>query len=497
MNLTGVLELWTLSNHINGFCVTHDRSVFGRYQARLLERILMAIRSGAGTGVIVSLVVFVLTTVFLLVLSIVFYVQNREQLEKVQHAETTLNEYATSAERSSDSLQGITALSKNSSQSVSSYLKNELHERNKWLSGNPEATIADLQSLYGPNINSNNPISLLVKNLQRQLNLCDQKLGEKRDELDSTHDTISSLKEKIKSQAANNDYEVQVARSEWKDVQDESSNLSTKASDYFAVREQRLVDVRDENIDRFQMAKADLSKLVVENARLESTIADLREKFDTGRMNTIDPALLVDGTVLEVGTRNEVFIDRGSDDRIVLGMRFDIYDSSSQLRANSDGEFPHGKASVEVVKVGKTTSTAKIIRSSPKHPIVRDNIIVNPIYDPLYRYTFLVHGNYDINGDGNADSSNKLIVNLIQNWGGEIVEDEGSLPGNLDFLVLGIAPKKPIGKPGKNATIAMYDEFARQSKAYKEYTKLLEEARTVKIPVLTLNRLSILTGQRR
>ena len=47
----------------------------------------MAIRSGAGTGVIVSLVVFVLATVFLLVLSIVFYVGNREQIETVEKAE--------------------------------------------------------------------------------------------------------------------------------------------------------------------------------------------------------------------------------------------------------------------------------------------------------------------------------------------------------------------------------------------------------------------------
>ena len=33
----------------------------------------MAVRSGAGTGVVVSLVVFILTTFFLLILTIVFY----------------------------------------------------------------------------------------------------------------------------------------------------------------------------------------------------------------------------------------------------------------------------------------------------------------------------------------------------------------------------------------------------------------------------------------
>ncbi len=457
----------------------------------------MAIRSGAGTGVIVSLVVFVLTTVFLLVLSIVFYVQNQDQLESVQEAEAALYEYAKPIERAGDSLQQVVAQSKSSNQSVSGYFKSELSERNKWLSGNPEATLADLQSLYGPNINANNPISLLVKSLQSQVKSRQQELESTIAELASAHTTVTALEDEIKSQADTNTSEVQLVKSEWKDVQDESDNLSTEANAYFDGREQRLEEVRDENLARIQLLSQDVSYLRVENTRLESTIADLRDKFDTGRMNTIDPALLVDGTVLEVGTGSEVFIDRGSNDRIVLGMRFDIYDSSSQLRANSDGEFPRGKASIEIVKVGKTTSTAKIIRSSSNQPIVRDNIIVNPIYDPSYKYSFLVHGNYDADGDGNADASNKFIVDLIQNWGGVIVEDEGSLPGDLDFLVLGIAPKKPIHRPGPNATIAMYDDYARQARAYKEYNELLEQAQAAKIPVLTSNRLYILTGQRR
>ena len=51
----------------------------------------MAIRSGAGTGVIVSLVVFVLTTVFLLVLSIVFYTGKVEQTDATDKARKDLS----------------------------------------------------------------------------------------------------------------------------------------------------------------------------------------------------------------------------------------------------------------------------------------------------------------------------------------------------------------------------------------------------------------------
>ena len=62
----------------------------------------MAIRSGAGTGVIVSLVVFVLTTVFLLVLSIVFYTGKVEQTDATDKAKKNLSTFITSEEQNLD-----------------------------------------------------------------------------------------------------------------------------------------------------------------------------------------------------------------------------------------------------------------------------------------------------------------------------------------------------------------------------------------------------------
>lgn len=53
----------------------------------------MAVRTGAGTGVIVSLVVFVLTTVFLLVLTIVFYAGKTKEAEARAAADQALAKY--------------------------------------------------------------------------------------------------------------------------------------------------------------------------------------------------------------------------------------------------------------------------------------------------------------------------------------------------------------------------------------------------------------------
>ena len=45
------------------------------------------------------------------------------------------------------------------------------------------------------------------------------------------------------------------------------------------------------------------------------------------------------------------------------------------------------------------------------------------------------------------------------------------IPGDLDFLVLGIAPRKPTHKPSKNAANAMFDAYAAQQSAYEDYAE--------------------------
>ncbi len=456
----------------------------------------MAIRSGAGTGVIVSLVVFVLATVFLLVLSIVFYANNREQMELVNTAEANLNAFATSSEQSSDAVQTIVALAKESNQSVTSYLNSQVEDRNRMITGNPSSTTEEIRTELGSVLGNNTPLAITVDQLQRSLNSRQEEINANLVALNESNQQIQSLEEQLDSQVEFAASEVETVKDQWQDVQDESAQLNTKANDFFSTREARDSRLRGGFQGRIQQLESDVDELRIERARLQSTIDELRDKVDLGKMGEVNPATLVDGTVLEVSTGDEVFIDRGANDRIILGMTFEVYDSPAQLRVDQDGEFPAGKASIEVVKVGETTSTAKITRSTTSQPIVRSNILVNAIYDPEYNYTFLIHGNFDANGDGIPESDNGFIQDQIRHWGGRVLEDNGSLPGDLDFLVLGIAPTEPAGKPPHGATPAMLDDYARQKRAFLDYEHLLEQARSAQVPVLTANRLHILTGQR-
>lgn len=456
----------------------------------------MAIRSGAGTGVIVSLVVFVLATVFLLVLSIVFYVGNREQIETVRNAESMLQVYATSRERSDDYVIKFVALADAANQSVTGYLNDQLEQRNRMLTGNPSETIERLQIQFSGNVSESSPLVLTLTNLQSQIKSVKQELDARVEELASSHETIQSLNDQLVSQAQSKEAEVQRVKVEWQDVQDGADSLNVKSDDEFDRRKNYLDEVREENIERMQDAEERVEELIGERAQLLSTIDDLRSKINSNRMNTVDPSLLVDGRVLEVGSGNEVFINRGELDHIVLGMTFDIYESASQLRFDEGGNLPRGKATIEVVKVGPTTSTAKIKRSTSSQPIIRDNIIVNPVYDPEYKFSFIVHGNFDADGDGEPESNNSFIKNQISRWGGIVIEDDGVIPGDLDFLVLGITPRKPTHQPSRGASPAMMDAYAKQQRAYDDYENLQEAAKAAQVPILTANRLDVLTGHR-
>ena len=455
----------------------------------------MAIRSGAGTGVIVSLVVFVLATVFLLVLSIVFYANNREQVDSVTQAEDSLKVFARTSERGNDSVQTIVSLAEDSNQSVVGYLNDQIEQRNILLTGNPSETIEQINADFSKIVSSSSPLAITVSSLQSQIKSRQQELDARVEELASAHESIQSLQDQLEQQTQSQEAEVQLVKDQWKEVQDGSIELSAQSDDLFDSRDERLDSVREEYVNRIEDLEESVDELRSEKAQLISTIDDLRSKVNSSRMNSIDPSLLIDGTVLEVGSGNEIFIDRGEKDHIVLGMKFDVYDGASQLLTDENNTLPRGKASIEIVKVGATTSTAKITRSTPSQPIVRNNIIVNPVYDPNYKFSFIVHGFFDVDGDGKPEPNNSFIKDQILRWGGLVIDDDGIIPGDLDFLVLGVSPRKPTHEPVRGASHAMMDAYAEQQKAYEDYESLYEQAKAAQVPILTANRLDVVTGQ--
>ncbi|MEM7229329.1 MAG: hypothetical protein AAF432_11005, partial [Planctomycetota bacterium] len=216
--------------------------------------------------------------------------------------------------------------------------------------------------------------------------------------------------------------------------------------------------------------------------------------ISSDRISAKRPDEMVDGRIIDTGGANDtVFIDRGSQDRIVLGMTFEVYDSPASIGLAPDGSLSRGKASLQVIRVGESTSTCKVVRAAVNKPIIRNDIIANAVYDPTYRFKFLVHGKYDVDKDGiPSEAEADFIRGQIINWGGDVVIAE-NLPGDLDFLVLGVEPPMPPDlAPG--ATEKQIDDWLRKRQAHEDYRRLFDQARDAQIPVLNANRFLVLTG---
>lgn len=454
----------------------------------------MAIRSGAGTGVIVSLVVFVLTTVFLLVLSIVFYTGKASQKDDTDKAKNDLEVYITPEEQNLDSFQKIVSSASSEGRSVAEYLNTDLETLRTLVSGSSSTSNEMIRNKFNDALSGGGSLFLTFDRLSRQLQERQHELETRVAELNAARDQIALLEQSISNSVRATNQAVEAAKTQWKDIQNESDVLAQNMDDHFANRVQRDDRLLGTKTSLIQQLKEENDRLILEKGSLASEAADLRELVNSSRMSTIDPATIVDGRILDAAGTDRVFIDLGSLDHIVLGMSFEIYDDATQLRINEDGELPRGKGSIEIIKVGETTSTAKVTQSTPGQPIVRDNIIVNAIYDPNYRYKFMVHGLFDADGDGHPEHNNSFIKDRISKWGGIVVENEAILPGDLDFLVLGIQPLEPRPLP-ISFTDTMEVDYERKLQAFTEYRTLIEQAQDVKIPVLNFNRLHILTGQ--
>ncbi len=91
-----------------------------------------------------------------------------------------------------------------------------------------------------------------------------------------------------------------------------------------------------------------------------------------------------------------------------------------------------------------------------------------------------------------AQAEAEYLRSLIIKWGGTVVIGD-QLPGDLDFLVLGLEPPMPLPPPS-DATQPQLEDWLRKRRAHEMYQELFRQAREAQIPVLNANRFFILIG---
>lgn len=197
-----------------------------------------------------------------------------------------------------------------------------------------------------------------------------------------------------------------------------------------------------------------------------------------------------DGSVIMIDDQSKiVHIDLGKDDRIYRGLTFSVYDKDQPIPKTGKG-----KAEIEIFNIGDEVSQARIIRVEPKNAIVTGDIIANLIWDAKRVNTFVIAGDFDLNGDGVVDADAiERLGGLVKKWGGKV---EDAVTVNTDFVVLGTQPVI-LPKPTLEETSIYPNAMEKYEKAIERqagYTRIQEQAQSLSIPTLNLERFLYFIG---
>jgi len=455
----------------------------------------MAVRSGAGTGVTVALVVFVVTTVCLLVMTIIFYAGRSEALQLKDESEQALADYVTDQQRNRDLFKTYESRAEQQRQSVAGYLNDQYQSTLAFV----DPAVPTLEQLKEKaqtmGVPGNQPLMRALQDTRSELRRKTGEIEGLQQQLQQREDRIADLQDQLEQTKQAHQQELNAVQGQIGEYRRAAEDYRNELQDTMDRMEQAIAQQKQQYEQRVNDLETEVDDLHQERAVLRARIDDLEEKISEERIQGKDPALLVDGRIIDLaGAEDEIYIDRGREDRIVLGMTFEVYDNEAALAAiTQDSRLPRGKASIQVTKVGETTSTCKVTRSIPGRPVVRGDVIANAVYDPDYKFKFLVHGKFDTNGDGRpTESEAEFLRSVVVDWGGTVVTGN-QIPGDLDFLVLGAQPPMPPPLPS-DASAAMTRDWVRKREIVEQYNAMFRQAREAQIPVLNANRFMILTG---
>ncbi|MFM7135147.1 MAG: hypothetical protein ACKO0W_12630 [Planctomycetota bacterium] len=448
----------------------------------------MASRSG-GTGVLVALVVFVVMTIGLLAISIVLYVGKTDAETKQSEALAELNGYISSEERGRDETQALKGNAGGAS--LYGYMAEQSAQMGELVLGDRNANVERVRSTLA--VGEKETVRDAMRKLSQERDARTQEATTLKGRVNDLNKEIDGLRDQLAS--AQRASEAAVA-----EVTKSIASYRQAADGYrgeFDSARAALESTRSELEERFASETAALQQeidtLRSERSVVDQRLAALQRKVDATSASPANPATLVDARIIDVDLKtNTLFVDIGANKRVVPGMTFEVFDDAPAIAASLDSG-ARGKASIQVIKVGDTTSTCRVLRGSGGRPIVKDDVIANAVFNPDYKFKFLVHGKFDVNGDGKSTAGEADYIRArVLEWGGEVVEGD-TLSGDLDFLVLGTRPTMPAALPS-DATEAQTLSYTEQRNARELYEQLFRTASDAKIPVLNASRFELLTG---
>lgn len=326
-----------------------------------------------------------------------------------------------------------------------------------------------------------------------------EKLDAARKHSDILQGQIDELHEDIDITLREFDEDMNVRLAEVKAAADERDAVLQQ---YEALRDMMNKSVDDQIkawADKFEIAENNRKQQNIEIVRLNDKLLQVTtqlsqaiEKLESFR-STPDNDILAfepDAKVFTADLVNGlVYLDIGMKDHAFVGLTFSVFDQNAPV--SKDGK---SKAEIEVFRVERNSSVAKIVSSTPRNPIIAGDIALNMVWSKKTSNSFMVIGEFDFNGDGFPDrDGRKRIGKLIDLWKGRVVDE---LTIDTDFLIVGAEPDHAL-KPTREQidrdpdVERKYEDYLAKTVAYQE---VLDRARVFSVPVFNRERFLKLVG---
>ncbi len=222
--------------------------------------------------------------------------------------------------------------------------------------------------------------------------------------------------------------------------------------------------VRRESAEQVRNAEEELAVVKTMYDRLKKIVDEMGE-----------PKLEApDGKITWVDQRSRtVWVNLGRNDGLRRNLSFDVYGRDEN---NLSTAVKKGRIEITNVRNGHTAE-GRIVDDKNTDPILSDDLIASPIWNPGSTLRYALAGKMDINNDGRDDR--ELVKNLIRQYGGEVdAEDspDGEVKGDVSvhtrYLVLGERPTE-----------------ASDPNAIRSYSQMVESAGRYNVEEISVHKL--------
>lgn len=457
----------------------------------------MAARTSAGVGIIVTTTIFGVAGFAFLVLTLIFVNKYQTAKAELTQSEQSLGEIVHADERQREDVLTIKQAAGQEDKSVVGYLADSMKETMRLVTGSERDNVdrlkAKLSSVEGADTL---PLLDVISSRDQSIASLSQQLGQANKDRTNALEDLRNESERVRNLTDSHQDTVDSLNGEVDQYKGEIEQYRTDLTDFQSSLSQRVDRIEQRAADEKDGLRVRIERLQEENLIMAEQIGQLRADRKSDLLKPLGEHELVDADVVRLSENGaDVFIGIGSQQKVVLGMTFAVYNDAGAIRPNEvTGMYPRGKAEIEVVEVDEKSARCRVTWETRGNPIVRNDVVANAIYDPNKVYRFVVFGNFDANSDGRYTPQEKTNIEaLIEEWNGEV---SAELAGNVDFLVLGDRPVLPR-RPRADDPFELVKSYSRLEALVNEYDDLFKRAAATSIPVLNQNRLFTLIGQSR